>query len=475
MKTDKELTKHSKATAVDFCFMVLERDETICESDEFPAAEGLQKMAFADIRNNWNHIKEEVKQNGVFIGVSGNEDFKYFVSAGEKGISEGQFKIRCFDKIALNVKSDHLFHRNLAGVYEISLSGQVKRCNQAFAEILGFDDPSKVEGTNISNFYYNPTDRVNFLKNIQENKELHNFEILLKRRDGSIAWCIENSYLIRDQSEELIAGTLIDVTEQRLANEKYGQMFKESTDAIIILEGSQIIDCNKRLEGLLGISKEEFITLDAAVAMKEFIEYDSRKMELFEHKINKVLLGEKQRIQLLAKRRDGGRFHAEMSLAPFVLLDRMYVQVIVHDISERVLFETTIRESEERFRMISKVAIEGVVFSEDGKIVDCNDQFARMMGFRVRKDVIARNIRDFINPYDLERLQRTSELPSPNRLEVRARNESGDPMVLESSGSKINVNGKLLDAYLLYDITSRKKTEQALEQSFLVVDERCDP
>lgn len=465
MKTDKELTKHSEATAVDFCFMVLENDQTIRESDEFPAAEGLQKLAFAEIRNHWNYIKAEVKQNGVFIGVSGNEDFKYFVSAGEKGISEGQYKIRCFDNIALNVKSDHLFHRNLAGVYEISLSGQVKRCNQAFAEILGFDDPSEVEGTDISSFYYNPTDRVNFLKNIQENKELHNFEILLKRRDGSIAWCIENSYLIRDQSEELIAGTLIDVTEQRLANEKYGQLFKESTDAIIILEGTKIIDCNKRLEGLLGISKEEFITLDAVVAMKEFIEYDSRKMELFEHKINKVLQGEKQRIQLLAKRRDGGRFHAEMSLAPFVLLDRMYVQVIVHDISERVLFETTIRESEERFRMISKVAIEGVVFSEAGKIVDCNDQFARMMGFRVRKDVIARNIRDFINPYDLDRLQRTAELPSPNRLEVRARNESGDTMVLESSGSQINVNGKLLDAYLLYDITSRKKTEQALEQS----------
>jgi PAS domain S-box-containing protein len=105
------------------------------------------------------------------------------------------------------------------------------------------------------------------------------------------------------------------------------------------------------------------------------------------------------------------------------------------------------------------------VFTEDGKVIDCNDQFGRMLGFRGRKEILSKNIRDFINPFDLDRLQRQAELPSPNRMEVRARNEGGDPMVLEASGSKINVNGKLLDAFLLYDITSRKKTEQALEQS----------
>jgi PAS domain S-box-containing protein len=58
-----------------------------------------------------------------------------------------------------------------------------------------------------------------------------------------------------------------------------------------------------------------------------------------------------------------------------------------------------------------------------------------------------------------------ASLSGVNRIEVRARKDDGQLIFLESSGSMINYMDKEIMAFLFYDVTSRKKTEQALEQS----------
>lgn len=48
------------------------------------------------------------------------------------------------------------------------------------------------------------------------------------------------------------------------------------------------------------------------------------------------------------------------------------------DITQNKKAEESLRESERRFRSLSEAAFEGIVFSENGVLVDANEAFTRM-------------------------------------------------------------------------------------------------
>lgn len=358
-----------------------------------------------------------------------------------------------------------LFDKNVSGVYKISLDGNIVKCNEAFARILGEDSYTSLIGKSVSEFYHNPNERKNFLDRIISEKFIQNYEIILRKKSGELAWAIENSYLIQEQDQTLIAGTLIEMTQEKLNEQRLSLLFHESTEAIILLQGLDYIDCNQRALEIFGYKREDLLARNPKDSLSNIFVDDPDKAELLKLKIEKVMNGENQKIQTVLRRQDGSLFHGEVYFVPFQVLDTNYVQIIVHDVSERVLFEDTIRESEERFKLISNVAIEGVVFVDEGFVVDCNDQFAKLTGWRSRESMVGKRINEFILEEDLKRLQHLIEAKTINRLEVRGKKESGQAMILEASASSINYLNKELQAFLFYDITSRKKAEQALEQS----------
>ena len=53
----------------------------------------------------------------------------------------------------------------------------------------------------------------------------------------------------------------------------------------------------------------------------------------------------------------------------------------VTDVTNRRQAEDALRESEERFRMLSEAAEEGIAIHDKGLIVDANEALARMFGF----------------------------------------------------------------------------------------------
>ena len=56
-----------------------------------------------------------------------------------------------------------------------------------------------------------------------------------------------------------------------------------------------------------------------------------------------------------------------------------------------------LRESEERFRNLTQAAFEGIFISENGRILDVNDQGLKMFGYE-RNEMIGRQIKDLVTP-----------------------------------------------------------------------------
>src|SRR5690242_17413494 len=56
-----------------------------------------------------------------------------------------------------------------------------------------------------------------------------------------------------------------------------------------------------------------------------------------------------------------------------------------------------VRHSEERFRSLTAAAFEGIGISENGKVVEVNDQLMRMLGY-TREEIIGRSVLDLVAP-----------------------------------------------------------------------------
>jgi len=359
-----------------------------------------------------------------------------------------------------------VFDKNPAGLYSISLDGIILDCNFSFATMMGFDSPEELKGTNVIHLYSEPELRNDFLQKITELKEINNYEIVLRRKNGEVIVCLENSFLLEEANQpQTISGAIIQITGERILAEKYASLFRSSEDGIMFFENGRLVDVNDRLVDLVDFKREELMSFETEQVLLHIKKTNPESFELLELKIDKAKQGLQQHIRLKIERKDQSVFHAKVSLYPFNSLFNRHTQVTITDISERILFEQTIKESEARFRTLSKVAREGIVFVHDNIIIDCNNQILTMLGFESNKDLIGKNLEDFILHPDMRRLKSTLQASKTLRTEIRAINTAGKIIHMEGSGTEISGDNMKMEAYLLYDITGRKRIENELERS----------
>jgi PAS domain S-box len=115
-----------------------------------------------------------------------------------------------------------LFEQNLAGVYQSATNGIIINCNYAFAKMLKYDSPAELLTINASELYFSSTDRHKFIENLLSQQKLYNYEEVLKCKDGSPLYVIENISLRKDiqSGKEFFDGILIDISEKKLAEIK---------------------------------------------------------------------------------------------------------------------------------------------------------------------------------------------------------------------------------------------------------------
>jgi len=75
-----------------------------------------------------------------------------------------------------------------------------------------------------------------------------------------------------------------------------------------------------------------------------------------------------------------------------------FLEGILEDITERKQAEAALRESEERFRRFSDVTAEGLVFHDQGKIVDVNAALMAMFGYSDASELIGKNLMELLRP-----------------------------------------------------------------------------
>ena len=114
-----------------------------------------------------------------------------------------------------------LFERNLAGNYHTTAEGRILDCNEAFAQIFGYDSRESIMKCNSLDLYFDRLERELFIELLKQHRALQNYELHMKRRDGSEVWILESAIMLEDEdsSQTVLQGTLIDITERKNAEQ----------------------------------------------------------------------------------------------------------------------------------------------------------------------------------------------------------------------------------------------------------------
>jgi PAS domain S-box-containing protein len=126
--------------------------------------------------------------------------------------------------------------------------------------------------------------------------------------------------------------------------------------------------------------------------------------------------------------------------------------------------DEALRQSEERFRRLTSMALEGVLVHEQGRIVDANPSLARIFGYELA-EVIGRNVLEFVpdqEDQDLVRARMGADSEEP--YEVSACRRDGSRIAVEISGRAASYQGRSVRVASVRDITERKQLEEQTRQ-----------
>lgn len=134
---------------------------------------------------------------------------------------------------------------------------------------------------------------------------------------------------------------------------------------------------------------------------------------------------------------------------------------ILRDITDRRLAETSLKESEERFRTLSNASFEGIVFTSGGVILDMNDQFARMVGYEPH-ELVGHSVIDLIAPESRDSVMANLRDGLESDVEHDILRKDGSRRRIEAHGRMVEVKGSFVRLTVIRDITEQERIESEL-------------
>src|SRR6056297_1149547 len=253
--------------------------------------------------------------------------------------------------------------------------------NNYWAQMIGYNR-DELEPFTFESWKHliHPEDLQKCLNKVQEHfsgeTERYECQFRMKHKKGHWIWVQDKGKVFErtpDGKPLLMYGTHQDITQTKETSEQLERFFSLNLDLLCIADTQgYFIKLNKAWESILGYPVKELINrkyLD--FVHPEDIEKTAEAM--------KKLSDQKSVINFVNRYRtkEGAYRYIEWHTKPY----GNYVYAAARDITERIKSEETLRESEEKYRLMIKNSPVGIFnFDENGVLTEVNDSFVRIIG-----------------------------------------------------------------------------------------------
>jgi PAS domain S-box-containing protein len=131
---------------------------------------------------------------------------------------------------------------------------------------------------------------------------------------------------------------------------------------------------------------------------------------------------------------------------------------IARDITRLKQTEQALRESEERFRHLSEATMEGVLLSEESRIIAANQVLLDMLGYSM-KELIGMNLLKLITPHDRNRLVSCLRERRTGIHEFQCVRKDGTIFPIEAHTRAVTYKNGMVFQTAIRDLTGQKRIE----------------
>ena len=367
-------------------------------------------------------------------------------------------------------------YRNLVGntpvgIYKTNLGGDILFVNEALATMFEFESPEEMMSENVVMRYKDPKRRDIFREVLQREGKLKDFEIEALTKTGKH----KNIFISATLDGDVYSGMIVDITAQkkiddalRESEEKYRNVVERASDGICIIQEGIFRYVNSRLAEMWGGTIEEV----CGTPFSNYFHPD--ELPKVSERYRRRMAGEdvESIYETIVRRKDGTDIDVELNAGVVSYERRPADLVIVRDITERKKADETLRESEQRYRTLTKNLNVGVYRNTpgpEGKFIEANPAMVKMFGYKSRGVFLKINVSQlYRHPEERERINRKMLENGFMRKELlELTKKDGTPFWCSVTAVVVRDEEGNIQYYdgIVEDVTERRKVEAELNES----------
>ena len=379
-----------------------------------------------------------------------------------------------------------IYENAVEGIFQTKPDGHFISANPALAYIHGYISPDEMMNTITDlgeQLYVDKDRRYEFVRLINEEGVVSNFEAQTYRKDGSTTWISINARNVRDEKGITLyyEGTIENITERKCSEEALKESekrFREFADllpqTVVEFDGmGNVTFANRNAFETFKYTKED---LGKGVNLLQLVIPEDR--DRTKENIKKIMKENNQtsssRNEYTAMRKDGSLFYVAAYTSPVIRENRpVGFRSIVIDVTEQKKTDNALRMSEARLRQIIDL-VPHFIFAKDrsGRFVLVNKSVADAYGTTVenlvgKTDSDFNHSRDEIEGFLSDDLEVMDSGKPKDIPEEKITDSKGNIRFLNTTKIPFTLSMTDSDAVLgvSIDITAHKQMEEALKES----------